>query len=502
VLGAGLLSGAAVLASTARGIGITPTDSLAYLTMADRVASGHSPYPTIVGVESTHYPPGWSLLVGAIGAVVPGDSMDVGRVVNAALVVLLPVLVYAALRSRAARSPWIPVVVGVYVAASYPLFELGSRAVSEPLFLALLVATLMAIERFGRTGSDARLVVASLLVGALTLTRFVGLAALVPLGLAVLATTPTWGRRATRLALVGLAAVLPTAAWYVLAPGSLASTHLSGRDPAGLDPLLVTIKNAGATLGRGVFLPSPIRYGLGLVLLAAPFVLVAVSRAATSGLDRWRQRIAAAAAPLGAGPWLWFLVVYTPLVAVQRWSGGAPILARYWLPYWIVTVVILGRCLLVWAVRPARPWRTATTVACASLVLLATYNAAQVVATARTNAQDGITLNAVRYQDSSLFASIADGRPDVIFADDDYVASFQTYAHGRLVPVHRMSCHVSAIDDLVDDLAAEAATGATAAVALFGRCRHGEFEDALRERLQPARVEEERGVGVLLWPSP
>ena len=106
----------------------------------------------------------------------------------------------------------------------------------------------------------------------------------------VLATTPAWGRRATRTAVVLVCAVLPTAAWYVLAPGSLATTHLSGREPAGLDQLLLTIKNAGATLGRGVFLPSPIRYGLGLVLLAAPFVLVAVSSRRTTTVDPWWRR--------------------------------------------------------------------------------------------------------------------------------------------------------------------------------------------------------------------
>jgi hypothetical protein len=498
---AGLLGSLAVMVSTRRGLGVTPTDSLAYLTMADRVASGDWPYPTIVGVRSTHYPPGWSFVVGALAGVLPRDSMEVGRLVNAALVAALPLTVYGALRARAARWPWIAVLVGVYVAASYPLFELGSRAVSEPLFLVLLVPALVAIERAARTGSGRQVVVASVLVGALTLTRFVGLAAVVPLGLAVLSTSPTWAERAKRLGLVAVLAVGPTAAWYVLAPGSLASTHLSGRDPGGLDQLLVTIKNAGATLGRGVFLPAPIRYGLGLLLLAAPLVLVVVSRDRAPGPDPWLRRVRGSIRSLGAGPWLWFLVVYTALVAVQRWSGGAPILARYWLPYWIVSVVLFGRCLLDWASRAGRGWQTAVRAGCAALAVLALYNAAQVVSTARSNAQDGITLNAVRFQESALIRSLVDARPDVIYADDTYLPSFQTYANGRLVPVHRISCHVEDLDDLMADVDAALERGERPVVGLFGRCRDGTFEEALRERFDEARVEAEPGVGVLLWPE-
>jgi hypothetical protein len=65
-----------------------------------------------------------------------------------------------------------------------------------------------------------------------------------------------------------------------------------------------------------------------------------------------------------------------------------------------------------------------------------------------------------------------------------------------------VSCHVESLDDLLAEVGAAVEDGAAPVVALFGRCRHGAFETALRERLQDARVEEERGVGVLLWPGP
>ena len=123
------------------------------------------------------------------------------------------------------------------------------------------------------------------------------------------------------------------------------------------------------------------------------------------------------------------------------------------------------------------------------------------VSTARSNAQDGITLNAVRFQESALIRSLVESRPGVIYADDTYLPSFQTYANGRLVPVHRISCHVEDLDDLMADVDAALERGERPVVGLFDRCRHGAFEEALRERFDEARVEAEPGVGILLWPE-
>jgi hypothetical protein len=203
----------------------------------------------------------------------------------------------------------------------------------------------------------------------------------------------------------------------------------------------------------------------------------------------------------GLGPWLWFLVAYTAVVVVQRWGINREVIARYWLPYWIVVAVLVGRCLVDWTVHPGRGWRTAVAAAWVSLLALAGYNSAQVATTARSNAQDGITLNSVRYQESDLLGALATGDLSVVHTDDTYLVSFQTYARGALVPVERLRCHVELVDAFIADLRADASRGDVPAVAIIGRCRNTPFADELLARLDGARVEREPGLGVVIWPD-
>jgi hypothetical protein len=405
-------------------------------------------------------------------------------------------------RRHARPGSWLPVVAAGYVAASYPLFELASRAVTEPMFLTLLVGTLLAIERYRSARSTTWLVVAAASVGALTLTRFVGVAALVPLGLAVLTATTSWPRRVGTAGIALLVAVLPTAAWYLLAPGSLATSHLKGGERAGLDQLLLTLEEAGTTIVRGVFLPSAIRYVTGLALLLAPIVAVAIASGAHRPVAESRARRAMSyVTSQGLGPWLWFIAAYTGLVLVQRWGINREVIARYWLPYWTVTVVVAGRCIDDVVAGPPRTRRLAIGVLGPLLLVLASYNVAQSAVRARENAQDGITLNAVRYQESAVLGSLADGHVDRVHTDDTYLVEFQTYARGAVIPVDRMSCRVETVDALVAQLAEEQAAGGTPAVAIVGRCRAGDFTDALVAALDGAAVQHEPGIGTVVVPA-
>lgn len=390
VAGAALFSSLVVLVSTRHGIGANGTDSVAYLTMADDIAAGRMPYPTVIGVPPTHLPWGWSLLVGLFVAIAPGaEALSVARVLNVVFAGLLPVAVYVAVRYRATGQTWIPALMAVVVATSYPLFELASRAVVEPMFLVLLVASLLAIDRLARVRSSAWLLIAAALVGALTLTRFVGAAALLPLVLTTVAITPGWRRRLGRLGVVTLITTLPTVVWLLLEPGSIESSHIRGDSRAGPEELVQSVREAGVTLVRGEFLPSVVHIVVGLALLAAPVVAILVTSRAIAPSVPWRRRAADYVAARDLAPWLWFLLAYTPLVVVQRWGIDREIIARYWLPYWIVTAVVLGRCLIDWARHAEPTWRRAAGMVSASLMVLASYNAVQVAITARSNARGG-----------------------------------------------------------------------------------------------------------------
>jgi hypothetical protein len=500
---AALATSALVLVSTRHGIGANGTDSVAYLTMADDVAAGRMPYPTVIGVPPTHLPPGWSIVTGSLVAVTPASALDVARAVNVALAGLLPVAVFLAVRARAARPSWIPALMAVVVASSYPLFELASRAVVEPLFLVLLVASLAAIERVARDRSWSATLVAAVLVSALVLTRLVGVAALLPLALAVLAATASWPARLARLAAVTAITAAPTAAWLLLEPGALESSHIRGDQRAGPAELWHSLREAGVTLARGDYLPAPVQAVVGVGLLAAPIASIVLTSRALTPQFAWRPRFRSYVVDRGFGPWLWFLVAYTPLVAIQRWSIDREIIARYWLPYWIVTTVVLGRCLVDWAahVVPARG-RTAQRMLLASsacLVLLAAYNVAQVAVTTRENARDGVTINALRYQRSEALDALAEQPPGTIHTDHVQLVELQTYARGALAPIERLSCHEEALDDLVAEVedAAE-----PSAIAVVGRCRGDDaFVEALLARFEGARVVRDPAVGVVIVPE-
>ena len=278
----------------------------------------------------------------------------------------------------------------------------------------------------------------------------VALAALVPLGLAVLTAPTSWRRRAGTACIALLVSVLPTAAWYLL----------------------------------------------------APIMAVAIASGAhRSGAESRARRAASYGTSQGLGPWLWFIAAYTGLVLVQRWGINREVIARYWLPYWTVTVVVAGRCVDDVVAGAPRTRRLAIVVLCPLLLVFASYNVAQSAVRARENALDGITLNAVRYQESAVLGSLADGDVDHVHTDDTYLVEFQTYARGAVIPVDRMSCRVETVDALVAQLAEEQAAGGTPAVAIVGRCRAGDFTDALVAALDGAAVQHEPGTGTVVVPA-
>jgi hypothetical protein len=502
VTGAALVSSLAVLVATRHGVGANGTDSVAYLTMADDVASGRMPYPTVVGVPPTHLPPGWSVVVGLLVAVLPGvDALSAARIVNVVCAALLPVAVFAAVRYRSPRRTWIPALLAVVVATSYPLFELASRAVVEALFLVLLVGSLLAIDRLAVVRSTVWLYVTAASISFLTLTRFVGVVALVPLGLTILSITPGWGRRVGRCLAAGAIVLAPTVVWLLLEPGSVESSHIRGDQRAGAEQLVLSIREAGVTLVRGAFLPSVLQAVIGLALLSAPIVAVVLTSRALSPDGRGRPRSSGVVAARGLGPWLWYLLGYTMLVAFQRWSIDREIISRYWLPYWIITAVVLGRCLIAWVVDAPPVWRRAAGVASLGLIALASYNLVQVAITVRENARDGITINAVRYQQSELLDALAGAGPDVVHTDHVQLVELQLYAREALVPIERVSCRPEGLDALVEQLEAAGRAEQATAVVLVRRCRGDGYVDALVDRLDGATVATDPELGVLILPN-
>jgi len=405
----------AVLVATASGLGVSP-DGVSYLSLAEQFRAEGSPYP-LLAPSPTHYAPLWSVVVGGIAAVVGAtDLLAVGRWLNVLSAAAIPLLVAAAVRRSPAAPAWWAVLVAAMVAASFGLFRLSARALTEPMFIVLLLGVLLLVESAIRRRSRTLLYLAAVVAAALVATRFAGVVVLAPLAVAAWRCTSNVRRRAVDSMSVAAITIAPTALWVLAAPESSSSTHLDADARAGLSELVDSVIEAGHAL---VVPPStgfanPIYLVLGVVVLVAPFV---------AGWLAVRNRQRADADPSGFGAalvrsdllvWLLFLVAYTALISAQRWWIDREIIDRYWVPFVVVAVVIVARSVAeVGLLRPGRG-RLVVVGATAGLLVV---GAVQIGSFSVTRFDRGIELNESQFSDSAAVDALAAAEVDIVITD-------------------------------------------------------------------------------------
>ncbi|MCZ7528281.1 MAG: hypothetical protein M5U14_19070 [Acidimicrobiia bacterium] len=226
------------LVATRHGIGRTD-DSLVYLATAENVIDGRGitvPFPTLTlradpeslaghagALPAVDFPPGYPLALAALRVV--GLSPDgAARVLGAALFATNLGLSWVLARRLVPDHPGVPACLVALLAAgpavTSPLgkwswLTLSSVALSEPLFLAFLLGTLLTLDAFVRTRHAGRLWLAATLAGAAALTRFAG-AALAPTILLTVLGSARWlprGRRAAFGAGASLVSLAPLGVW-------------------------------------------------------------------------------------------------------------------------------------------------------------------------------------------------------------------------------------------------------------------------------------------------
>lgn len=475
-----LVAGLAVLAvvvgvlvaiATNSGLGVTP-DGVSYLSMADRVRSAGSPYP-LTAPTPTHYSPGWSMIVGAAARSLDTVSvLSVGRALNIACAAAVPVLVGMAVR-RSAAPVWWCLLVAAQVGLSIPLFRITVRALTEPMFVVTVLLTLILVERYQAAPNPGRLVVAGLAAAMTILTRFVGVAVLVPLLIAVWRSAPGGRRRISDVALAAAIAVAPTAAWFAAAPSAATSSHLTSDSRAGFGEAVESFVEAGQSVVVGpiddVGGPAALVFLiLGVVVLLAPLVAaVVILRRSASGLDG--KRSARALDRVGLSPWLTFLVVYLAVVSAQRWWIDREVIARYWVPYAVVAVVVVARAVVELGLFQHR--RTAIGMGLTVAAVAAT-SAVGVAYYAWSKSDVGLELNTVAYQRSELLDAVRTSGANQVVTDDLRPAQLHLQVLGDFGgSVQSLGCDAFAEGGLADD--------EPVAVLLFGPCD----SDATRELL-------------------
>ena len=362
------------------GVGLY-ADSINYIAVARNLLAGEG-FANYGGDPYTLYPPLYPLLLAAgLGAL---DPAQIAAALNALIFAITIFAVGTFLLRRLASRP-LAIWATLTLALAIPLADIASFAMSEPAFILAYTLALICAHRYLRQGNTAALLWTAMFCALAWQTRYIGIAAVGVVGLALLlrraAPIP---RRAQDAAIFALIAALPMAAW--LLRNALATGDLIG-GPLAVD---YSLPEAIADIRGGIAAWS--YFDLPLIprdeiALQALVVVVAASAAALLAMRARRPSPADARPPSDwLAAWLFggFALAYCAAllasVALNRaWHGIEP---RYLLPLYVPLLVVLAVALdnALAAARPPRaPWpRLQTALAIALSAALAVWLAAQI----------------------------------------------------------------------------------------------------------------------------
>jgi hypothetical protein len=328
---------AGALIGTRRGPALSP-DSVTYLSAARNLVAGHG-YRDFTGQADTTFPPGLAAMLAA-GKQVGLSFSASARVLNALAFSSIVLLAWALLRRHGTSTP-VRVVTTGFVALSPALLDDARHLWSEPLFCALVLSYIIAIERAlaERDGWAFRVATTGTLAGAAFLLRYAALALIIA-GVVTLA----WSARArprnalARVATFVAAAALLPGIWVLRNATADASYVLGPRvsDPAGPDALT---RRFLASL-QSLFLPTSGRSVF--VVIAIPVLLLGLIGAYATLRHRRSGGAVYTASLVPAGT---FVAVYAGLVVVSGKLSGSSIDARIVSPLY-VPILIAGAVLL------------------------------------------------------------------------------------------------------------------------------------------------------------
>jgi hypothetical protein len=219
---AAIALGIALLTVTPWPVGVFQDDAV-YVVLAKALATGEGfRMINMPGApHATHFPPGYPLLLAALWKLSPSfpDNIVVFKFMNAVLLAATAVGSYAFSRSRLGLD-----VAGACLGAmvgtiSVVVLVITGVVLSEPLYMALALPTLLVAERAADDGEVRSAAGAGALIGVLTLVRTVGVFML-PAALLVLVLRRRW-RSAAVLAVVAVAFIAPWQLWVSAYQGEM-----------------------------------------------------------------------------------------------------------------------------------------------------------------------------------------------------------------------------------------------------------------------------------------
>ena len=352
----------------------------------------------------SHFPPLFPLLLAAIGWVTGLDPLDVAGIVNPLLLGATALLVAVVVRRRSG-SVGLGVAASAAVVVAVDLLVYFASALTEPLFVVLVLGAMVSLAAAVDRGGRWPWVVAVACTAGACLTRYVGVA-LVVAEVGVLLATGGGGRQAwRRAAAVGGASVVPLVVWLAAAG--------SGNRPVVVHLFDADYWVSGArSLSRWVLPPYvswPVRGVATAVVVGALTWSAVAGRAPVAAAGRRQDRPPDVFGLLLPA----FAVTYLAVLVVDRVLLDAT--GRLDLRFLAVLHVVAVVGLLPWLHRHLTG-RARPAAAAAGLVLLALHGvqAASWVADGLTDTSVGRRgLTAAAWEDSPVLAAVAALPPDV-----------------------------------------------------------------------------------------
>lgn len=338
---------AAIFVITPWPVGAYEDDAI-YTLLAKALASGDG-YRMINlpgAPHATHYPPGYPLMLSLLWRVWPDfpDNVVVFKFANAILLSISAAGMYLFARARLGWTALGSALVACVGTASLTILHLAGLVLSEPLYLVLLFAALLATERCADDGNVRTAAFAGVLLGALTMVRTIGVVAIGAALLVLLLRRRL--RVAMTLGVMTACFLVPWQLWVGAHEGELAAI-LTGKYGSYTSWLADGYREGGLTFARQVALRNLISMANELSWLVMPANV------------RWPLLLAlAAVVPLVIGGLIVLarrapvLVTYFALylVLITAWPFAPQ---RFLLAMWPI-IVLAGASAIQWLWR----WRT------------------------------------------------------------------------------------------------------------------------------------------------
>lgn len=420
---AALAFGVALLTVAPWPVGVFQDDAI-YVVLAKALAEGDGfRMISMPGApHATHFPPGYPLVLAVLWKLYPDfpDNIVLFKFANALFLALAAYGTYVFSRSRLALGATGASITAVIGTMSVVILVVSGAVMSEPLYMALLLPTLLLAERAAEDGDLTDGLVAGALIGVLAIVRTVGVFAL-PAALVVLVARRRW-RAAAGLALAAGAFIVPWQLWVSAyqgeTPGPLMGKYgaygpwlLDGYRAGGLAfAKAVLAKNADVLFGFLGYAALPVSPVMPrFVSLATLLVTMGVAAFTL------RRRVPVT---------LLFLAIYGGVILL--WPFEPMRFALVWWP--VLAGLFVAGVRTVWQWRPAPVARSAVRFAVIGCVVLVSagygwYNVRGVRERWWANIQRDI---ATRAKPIAEWVASATRDDDVVIADDDLVVYLYT----------------------------------------------------------------------------